>query len=245
MTNEADTATPTKQSPLKLTNEQKIKSILEEKIPGIVITHIIKAPEFGAAMYHVLTDDFTSIYVNADVRNFIIGEHYTFDNKGKVRNLSQQHRAREQFAKVKQIPLDQMIIFPATDNRGNEIKSDKWVIIFTDIDCGYCRKFHTEIDEVNRLGIEVRYMFFPRTGINSDAYNKAVSVWCADDKQASMTAAKAGLPIKAKECSNPVEEQYKLGRQTGVKGTPTMWTSNGILIPGYIKPQQLLSAIQS
>lgn len=111
--------------------------------------------------------------------------------------------------------------------------------VFTDIDCGYCRKLHSQMAEYNEQGIAIHYMAFPRAGVGSASYDKAVSVWCADDQQAALTAAKAGQDPEPKQCENPVEKQYQLGQELGVTGTPALLTADGQLIPGYVPPATL------
>lgn len=111
--------------------------------------------------------------------------------------------------------------------------------VFTDIDCGYCRKLHSQMQEYNDQGIAIHYMAFPRAGIGSESYDKFVSVWCADDQQAALTAAKAGLDPEPRQCDNPIAEQYQLGIALGVTGTPAIMTSDGQLIPGYVPPETL------
>lgn len=111
--------------------------------------------------------------------------------------------------------------------------------VFTDIDCGYCRKMHSQMAEYNDQGIAIHYMAFPRAGIGSESYNKFVSVWCADDQQAAMTAAKIGSDPEPRQCENPIAEQYQLGIALGVTGTPAIMTVDGQLIPGYVPPAAL------
>jgi len=111
--------------------------------------------------------------------------------------------------------------------------------VFTDIDCGYCRKLHSQIAEYNKQGIAIHYMAFPRAGIGSVSYDKAVSVWCAKDQQTALTSAKAGNDPEPLQCENPVAEQYQLGLELGVSGTPALLTSTGQLIPGYMPPDAL------
>jgi thiol:disulfide interchange protein DsbC len=119
------------------------------------------------------------------------------------------------------------------------------VTVFTDIDCGYCRKLHSEIDQYMERGIRIRYLFYPRAGIGSGSYNKAVSVWCADDRKAAMTAAKAGKSIDSRECENPVQSDMALGQQMGVSGTPALVLDNGSMIPGYVPADRLLAILES
>jgi thiol:disulfide interchange protein DsbC len=113
------------------------------------------------------------------------------------------------------------------------------LMVFTDIDCGYCRKLHAQVDEYNEQGIAINYMAFPRAGIGSRSYEKAVSVWCADDQQDAMTQAKLGSEPDPDQCDNPIAEQYQLGIELGVTGTPALLTASGQLIPGYVPPAQL------
>ena len=113
------------------------------------------------------------------------------------------------------------------------------VTVFTDIDCGYCRKLHNQIDEYNKLGIGISYLFFPRSGINTPSYDKAVSVWCSDNQQEALTNAKSGINLDKKTCDNPISDQYKAGLAVGVTGTPAILTDDGALMPGYLPPAQL------
>lgn len=117
------------------------------------------------------------------------------------------------------------------------------ITVFTDIDCGYCRKLHSQIDEYNKLGIGISYMFFPRSGINTPSFDKAVTVWCSDDQQSAMTNAKSGINLEKKQCDNPIKDQYLAGRAAGVTGTPALILGNGKLLPGYLQPQDLLNRL--
>jgi thiol:disulfide interchange protein DsbC len=123
-------------------------------------------------------------------------------------------------------------------------EADYDLMVFTDIDCGYCRKLHAQVEEYNHQGIAIHYMAFPRAGIGSRSYEKAVSVWCAADPKDAMTSAKAGSDPDPSQCDNPVAEQYQLGNQLGVTGTPALLTSDGQLIPGYVPPDQLRQRLE-
>jgi thiol:disulfide interchange protein DsbC len=119
------------------------------------------------------------------------------------------------------------------------------VTVFTDIDCGYCRKLHAEVQQYNELGIGISYLFFPRAGLQSGSFDKAVNVWCAADQQQAMTMAKAGEPVEAKTCDNPIAEHYRAGVTSGVSGTPALVLDNGMLMPGYLPPAQLKQRLDS
>lgn len=117
------------------------------------------------------------------------------------------------------------------------------ITVFTDIDCGYCRKLHNEMEEYNKLGIGISYLFFPRSGINTPSYDKAVTVWCADDQQEALTNAKSGVKMETKKCDNPIKDHYMAGQSAGVNGTPAIVLDSGKILPGYLPPQQLLDRL--
>ena len=118
------------------------------------------------------------------------------------------------------------------------------ITVFTDIDCGYCRKMHSQIADYNRLGIRVRYLFYPRGGPGSDAWKTAEAVWCSADRRDALTRAKQGEEIKAGSCSTPVAREYKLGQALGIRGTPGIFTHTGEYLPGYLPPQAMLAQLQ-
>jgi thiol:disulfide interchange protein DsbC len=125
-----------------------------------------------------------------------------------------------------------MVVFDAP-------KNEHTITVFTDIDCGYCRKLHEHIDDYGAEGIQVRYLFYPRSGENTPSYDKAVSVWCADDRQAALTAAKSGQRVENKKCMNPVGKHMELGGLMGIRGTPAIVLDTGDMVPGYVEPKRL------
>lgn len=124
-------------------------------------------------------------------------------------------------------------------------ENEKYVVsVFTDTTCGYCRKLHDQMDAYNDAGITVRYLAFPRAGLNSPVYRQMVSVWCATDPQSAMTNAKDGSNVATSSCKNDIAEQYRFGRKIGVNGTPNIILSDGSVIPGYQPPEKLIVALQ-
>ena len=118
------------------------------------------------------------------------------------------------------------------------------IFVITDVDCGYCRQFHNQIDEYLELGIRVNYLAYPRAGIGSDSFNKISSAWCNEDPNYSLTLLKQGQDIETKLCEdNPVEKHFNLGNTIGVQGTPSIITDEGKMIPGYLPPQDLLNIL--
>lgn len=121
---------------------------------------------------------------------------------------------------------------------------EHWITVFTDIDCAYCRRLHRQREAYMENGIGIRYLFFPRAGLNSKSFSKAVSVWCADDRRSALTQAKAGDEPQSRQCPNPVKEHYELGQQVGVRGTPAIIAEDGTMISGYVPPEKLLTRLE-
>ena len=177
-------------------------------------------------------------YISVDGRYLLEGELYDLVDS---RNLTEDSRSRARVDMLDGVDPAQMIVFSPKDR-----PVEHTITIFTDIDCGYCRQFHREIDQVTALGVEVHYLFYPRTGPDTDSWDKAERVWCADDRNTALTNAKLGGSVPESTCSeNPVSAHYDLGHQVGVTGTPSIYTASGRHIGGYLAPQQLLSTLES
>jgi len=130
------------------------------------------------------------------------------------------------------IPRSERIVFAPPDAKYT-------VTVFTDIECGYCRKLHGEIGELNRLGVAVEYLAFPRMGLGSQDHKDMISVWCASDRKRALTDAKAGKPVPERDCRNPVTMEYDVGQRIGVSGTPAIYSAEGIQLGGYLPPAAL------
>lgn len=155
------------------------------------------------------------------------------------RNLTEESQAAVRLVELKKVPLADMIVFPARGGKPKHV-----VKVFTDIDCGYCRKLHTEMAQMNDLGIEVQYLWFPRAGNPSDSWRKATAVWCAKDQLKAMTDAKNGTDPGTATCTNPIEKDYDLGQRVGVTGTPAIFIADGTMMPGYMPPQALFDELE-
>lgn len=170
------------------------------------------------------------VYVSADGRFLVRGDIY--DIKG-ANNLTEARRNSARLAALRNVAEDTMVIFAPRQARHT-------ITVFTDIDCGYCRKLHREIDQYMSRGIRVRYMFFPRSGPDTESWRKAEQVWCSKDRNQALTSAKNGLTLNAKPCSpTPVQEHYSTGILFGVQGTPAIITDTGELVPGYVSAAEL------
>ena len=176
------------------------------------------------------------LYVTGDGRFAFTGELYDTD---KARNLTELRRNETRLAALKAVPDEQAIIFAPKVPRYT-------VTVFTDIDCQYCRKLHSEIAELNRLGVRVRYVFYPRTGPGTDSWRKAEVVWCSANRQDALTRAKQGGEVVGKGCKDtPVARTYALGQELGMRGTPGIFTDRGEYLPGYYAPSQLVEKLKA
>lgn len=174
-------------------------------------------------------------YVTGDGRYFFGGDLYEVEKRV---NLTDARRSEVRQRLLQAVPESEMIVFAPAVTKYT-------ITVFTDVDCGYCRKLHNEIRELNNLGVRVRYMFYPRSGPGTESWKTAEAVWCAKNRNDALTRAKKGETIDTKSCgATPVMRQYELGEELGVRGTPGIFTTKGAYISGYAPPAQLLAQIK-
>ena len=207
--------------------------LIASKIPGARPEDVRATPIAG--LYEIMRGN-DAAFVSADGKYAIAGDLY--DLRSNV-NLTENERRATRLRLLDQVPESQMVIFGA--------KTEPHTItVFTDVDCPYCRKLHSQIAEYNRLGIRVRYMFYPRTGPNTPSWTRAEEVWCSSDRHAALTQAKLGETLHVKVCPNtPVAREYELGRELEVQGTPAIVLANGDMLPGYVSPAELAQLLQT
>ena len=197
------------------------------RIPGAKVEQLKATPIPGMYEYTRGTE---IAYVTADGKYAISGDLFDL---AKNDNLTEQHRRELRSKLIAAVPEDQMLIFGPKDPKYT-------ITVFTDVDCAYCRKLHSQIAEYNRLGVRVRYLMYPRTGPNTSSWTKAEQVWCSPDRNDALTRAKLGQDLKAKPCAdNPVARTYQLGRDFALDGTPAIILADGEMLPGYVPPDVL------
>jgi thiol:disulfide interchange protein DsbC len=204
---------------------------VERKL-GMKVTAIGDAPVPG--LLQIVTNK-GLFYTSEDGKYFLQARIYNLDED--MRNETELALTDMRIEGVEEFS-DSVIEYKA--------ENEKYVVnVFTDITCGYCRKLHNQMDEYNDLGITVRYLAFPRGGLNSGSYKNMVSVWCAEDPQKAMTEAKNGESIVPKKCATKVAEQYAFGQKIGVTGTPNIVLPDGSVIPGYQPPNKMAEALKA
>jgi thiol:disulfide interchange protein DsbC len=216
--------------------EDGSNNIVEEKIrtmvPNAKTIAISETPIDNVLQVQINND---IVYVSSDGQYLIQGQIMDIDTRT---NITDQAKSGIRQDLLADLNADEQISFAP-----EKAKYD--LLVFTDIDCGYCRKLHNQMEEYNEEGIAIHYLAFPRAGVGSESYDKFVSVWCADDQRAALTLAKNGDDPEPQKCPNPIADQYELGREVGVTGTPALVTSDGTLIPGYMPPAQLRQRLES
>lgn len=216
---------------------ETIKASLKAGNPKASYGEVRESPIDG--VYEVDVDGGNNtLFVSADGKHFIYGDLYEMGG-GKMVNVSEQRRTSQRAKIMDSQNIDDMIVFSPKG------KTKAHIYVFTDVDCGYCRKLHNDMPKLNALGIEVRYLAYPRAGLNSLSYRKAATAWCAKDRQKTLTALKNNENVPLNVCANnPVARDYKLGNDViDVRGTPTIVFEDGTVVPGYLPPATLAKAL--
>jgi len=209
-----------------------VRARVVAKLPGAEASDVAVSPIPG--IYEVTMGGLIA-YVSADGKYLLSGNVYDLDTQVNI-TASRRNSARAKALNA--MSESNMIVFGPANAKMT-------VTVFTDIDCGYCRKFHGQIAEINKAGVRVRYLLYPRTGPATESWTKAEQVWCATDRREALTRAKKGEAIKGKACGDAaVKTQYELGSDLGVEGTPAVFTQNGDYIGGFLTPAELVQAIQ-
>jgi len=224
-----DASAPASAEPVRLSKEE-----LVARYPEIDPREVRDGPIPG--LYEVVIRNRVS-YVTTDGRFLIRGDVVELPTQ---RNLTDRRRAEYRAHLLSAIDPTTEIVFSP---KSGPVKHR--VIVFTDVDCAYCRQLHRDIAEFNALGIEVRYVAYPRTGPNTPSWTKAESVWCAADRNEALTAAKRGAEVPAVAgCVSPVAAEYQLGRRIGLSGTPGVYSESGVELGGYVPPAELFAALE-
>ena len=210
----------------------KLRAALTMPAQGMVVDTIETSAIPG--LYEVQFTSGPLVYSTATGEHIIVGDLFSVDEKGYT-NLTEQRRDGERVGKLAEVKEKDMIIFsPEGETRAH-------ITVFTDVSCFYCQKLHKEVPELNKRGVEVRYLAYPRSGLDSPGYRQLATAWCASDRQDAITKLKAQQPVPENVCEeNPVADQFALGQQLGVRGTPAMVTETGTMIPGYQSADDLM-----
>lgn len=217
--------------PADASKEAMVRAALKKIDPSLVPDRVGPAPMpgFQEAIVHGRV-----VYFSDDGRYMLQGMLFDIEKQKDLTQIGLSGLRRDELAKV---PVSDRIVFAPVGPRKHT------VTVFTDIECGFCRKMHSEIADYNKLGIAIEYLAFPRAGLTSADALAMESVWCSADRRQALTDAKSGVAVPPKRCTNPVAAQYKLGQRIGLEGTPMAINVDGIALPGYLPPAKMLQAL--
>lgn len=212
----------------------RVRAAIAAIDPQLRVEQIEPSPVAG--LYRVRIDGVDG-YVTADGRHLVSGDLFDVASR---ENLTERGRERARRAMLQEAGARDAIVFAPKQSRHT-------ITVFTDVDCGYCRKLHKDIAAYNERGIAVRYLAFPRMGPGSEAWKKMEAVWCAKDRGDALTRAKRDEPVVATPgcATGQVAADYALGQRMHVQGTPMIVLEDGRSIGGYLPPQQLLERIEA
>jgi len=213
--------------------EAQLRKQLDVPAMGLVVDTIEHSAIEG--LYRVQLLDGPAVLATGAGDYFVLGDIYSVGPDGIV-NLEEERRAERRRESIAAVEMKDQIIFPAEgETRG-------YVSVFTDVSCFYCQKLHKEVPELNRRGIEVRYLAYPRQGLGSPGFRQLATAWCSDNRQETLTRLKNREELDEQVCAgNPIAAQFQLGQDVGVRGTPAIVTADGVLIPGYRSADDLIA----
>jgi len=208
-----------------------IKKRLDVIVPGYDANSVKATPILG--LYEFIGDG-RVLYISQDGRYIVNGNIIDLENKTDLTEKTQNNVTKQL---IDSYDEKKMIVFAA------EEKTRHTITVFTDVDCPYCAMLHKDVPKLNKAGVTVRYLMYPRSGPGSPTFIKSVSAWCADDQKKALGIAKEGGVLEARTCDNPVKEQFDLGQKVGVTGTPTLVLESGKKLPGYVPAEQLIKLL--
>ena len=210
-------------------SKEDAKNAMEEKYPNIKIDSIEKVSD---SFFEISIQD-QLYYLTSDFKHLIVGNVIDFQTGN---NLTENKMKRERIKYLSKIN-DKSVITYKPD-------STKYVLtIFTDTSCPYCQKLHNEVDDLLMNDVEVRYVLFSRNGNDDDAYEDMVSIWCSKDQKQALDRAFDNDFVKNESCQNPISDNYSLARDLKVNGTPMIFMEDGLVIPGYVTTDKIMSIL--
>ncbi|MDX1492328.1 MAG: DsbC family protein [Pseudohongiellaceae bacterium] len=209
------------------------KTLVAATNSSIEIVAISRTPFAG--LIEIELNSGETLFSDEEGEYLVTGDLFKAQENGLV-NLSAQAKQGKIADWIAAVPEQEMIIFEPEETKAT-------ITVFTDVDCTFCRRLHSEIEQILDLGIRVRYVAYPRGGEASTAYSKMISVWCSDDRQRSLTQAKHGQNLPTLTCDNHVLEHYNLGNKVGISGTPAIVLEDGEVIPGYLDSAKLAGVV--
>lgn len=210
-----------------------VRAVVAEKFDEIDPEHVFASPIDG---WYTIRRGAIVAYISADGRYLLQGDLIDLDEQA---NLSERARDEARRDMMTSVPDEETIVFAPDEVRHT-------VSVFTDVDCTYCRRLHSQIDQYLAKGIEVRYLLYPRNGPTSPSWATAERVWCAADRNKALTLAKLDEEFESQSCDTAqVSEHYAMGQDVGLRGTPAIVLEDGTMVSGYLPPDRLAEALEA
>ncbi len=227
---------------------QQVRQNIGNKINGKPPDVIVKTPLQGIYELYFAKQVF---YVDGSGRYIFRNGRLVSFQGTNLTSIAQSNaakiQARRNLKLLAQIADSDMLVYPASLELGSGLSSVSEPIselssitIFTDVDCPFCRRIHSELQTYTKAGITVKYLFFPRAGQSSTAYTTFVSVWCSKFPKDALDKVEAGQHIETQNCNHPVKEHLQLAEAFGLIGTPAIFLQDGTMLIGYKHPEELI-----
>lgn len=213
------------------TEVQALKEKLSKRVPQVSTESLRKSTDLPG--WYEVEHGMQLLYITADGKYALAGDLIDLEGMKNVTGAWRQQTAIKKINAINE--KDMIVIGPANAKRT--------ITVFTDVDCPYCARLHEDVPTLNKNGVKVRYLLFPRGGPGSDTFKKSVAVWCAPDRAKAVGIAKAGGKLDMKTCPNPVEAHFKLGVDLNVSGTPAVYADDGKILGGYVPGERLLAML--
>lgn len=208
-----------------------LKAKLAERLPEVPLDEL--RPSRAVPGWYELAHGMQLLYISADGKHLFVGDVVDLERRT---NLTRAWRERAALRAIEAVSEENMIVIGPANAR-------RTITVFTDVDCPYCAKLHREVPELVAAGVKVRYLLYPRAGLDSATFERSVAVWCAADRARAVDVAKSGGALDMKTCPNPVARHYELGRALQIRGTPTIYLDNGKVLTGYVPSARLLAIL--
>lgn len=226
--------------------ENRILEALNQARPELEFTDVRPSPIEG--LYQVQVSGGPILYVTPEADKMIAGDIFSIERGGFSR-LEDPALVERRQQLISRLDEDGSSI-----NFTPEGETKAVVYVFTDVDCGFCRRLHQQIESYrdggttkpgyNDLGIEIRYVAYPRAGVSSPSGQKLETAWCADDQRGTMDRLKNLEDVDFISCeTDPVAAHYQSGSEIGVSGTPALLLPDGTMQAGYVPPEDLAQVL--
>ncbi len=211
-------------TPVTVAGVETVRARLAKDFPDFKDAQIAPAPVAG--LYEIWVGNVVG-YLTSDGKYLFDGSLIELETKTNLTEVRRNTWRKEQVDKLAE---EDMLIYEPK-------KVEQTVTVFTDPQCGFCKKFQSEMDGYLGKGIRVRYMFVPIFGDKSKKLSE--NVWCAKDRLQAYTDVMTDKKIEDKTCKNPLEKHMEVAAELGIRGTPGILAQDGRLLRGYMPPAAL------